>query len=210
MDPSFADLVDPRHTALLVIDNQNDSCHPDGVYAKTGRDISLRRQAAHNTAEFLPAVRQHGVPIIFLKFNQNASNQSPTWLRRSNGMREAACIEGTWGEDFYAAHPQEGDAVVVKHRYSAFIGTDLEMILHSKGITTLLLTGGGTNVCVQATAMDGFMLDYDIVVVADCCGTPTIEDHEPALKRMADLCATVVQSTDLLEIWSRRAVAASA
>jgi isochorismate hydrolase len=58
--------------------------------------------------------------------------------------------------------------------------------------------------------MDGFMLDYDIVVVADCCGTPTIEDHEPALKRMANLCATVVESTDLVKLWSEHAVASPA
>jgi ureidoacrylate peracid hydrolase len=210
MDSGLAALVDPRHSALVVIDIQNDSCHPDGVYAKTGRDISLRRQAAHNTAEFLPMVRRFGVPIIFFKFNQNRWNQSPTWLRSANGMREAACIEGTWGEDFYAVKPEPGDAVLVKHRYSAFIGTDFAMVLRSRGIRTLLLTGGGTNVCVEATAMDGFMLDYDIVVVADCCGTPTIEDHEPALKRMASLCATVVESTDLVKLWSERAAASPA
>jgi ureidoacrylate peracid hydrolase len=97
----------------------------------------------------------------------------------------------------------EGDAIVVKHRYSAFIGTDLELMLKSRRLSTLILTGGGTGACVESTARDGFMLDYDIVVVSDCCGTTSLDDHEPALKRMARLCGTVVESKELLDIWSR-------
>ena len=76
------------------------------------------------------------------------------------------------------------------------------MILRSHSIKTLIATGGGTQACVEATVRDGFMLDYNIVVVSDCCGTPSIEEHELALKRMANLCGVVVESRELLRAWS--------
>ena len=202
MDAEFVKLVHPSHSGLVAIDLQNDSCHPDGAYAKIGWDISLRRRSAHDAAGFAEKARKFRVPIIFTRFNQSRWNASPTWIRRSKVLGHRACMEGTWGEEFYATEPLLGDIVVVKHRYSAFIGTSLDVTLRSSGITTLILTGGGTNVCVEATAMDGFQLGYDIVVASDCCGTPDVEEHLPALKRMARLCGTVVESKEVLEAWS--------
>jgi ureidoacrylate peracid hydrolase len=202
MDAEFVKLIHPGHSAVLVIDIQNDSCHPEGVYAKIGWDISLRQRSGHRAAEFVKEVRKYNVPVIFTKFNQSSWNVSPAWIRHSKVLGHRACMEGTWGEEFYATEPLAGDLVVVKHRYSAFIGTDLDVTLRSREMTTLILTGGGTNVCVEATAMDGFQLGYDIVVASDCCGTPDVDEHAPALKRMARLCATVVESKEVLEAWS--------
>lgn len=199
MNAEIRELVNPIHSAVIVIDNQNDSCHPEGTYAKSGLDISLRQKAANNTAEFIKEARNYKVPIIFIRYNYSPWTASPAWIRQHKNKKLIACVEGTWGEQFYAVEPQEGEPVVVKHRYSAFIGTDLDMILRSKKISTLIVTGGGTQVCVESTVRDGFMLDYDIVVVSDCCGTPNIEEHEPALKRMAALCGTVVEAREVLE-----------
>lgn len=200
----FRELISPSHSAILVIDNQNDSCHPDGIYAKSGRDISLRQRAAHNTAQFIIEARKYKVPIIFIKVNHNQWTNSPAWLSKQRSGGPQACKEGTWGEQFYAVQPLPGEAIVTKHRYSAFIATDLDMILRSQRIKTLIATGGGTQACVEATVRDGFMLEYMIVVVSDCCGTPSIEEHEPALKRMANLFGTVVESGELLRAWSAR------
>lgn len=199
---SFKELISPTHSAVLVIDNQNDSCHPDGVYARSGRDISLRQKAAHNTAEFIKEVRKYKVPVIFIRVSNNKWTNSPAWTRQPRTEGAQACQEGTWGEQFYAVEPLPGDPIVTKHRYSAFMGTDLDMILRSHRIETLIVTGGGTQACVEATVRDGFMMDYNIVVVSDCCGTPSIEEHEPALKRMANLCGLVVESGELLKTWS--------
>lgn len=198
----FKDLVSPSRSAVLVIDNQNDSCHPDGVYARNGRDISLRQKAAHSAAAFIKEARKYSVPIIFIKVNHNKWTNSPSWVRQPRTEGAQACAEGTWGEQFYAVEPLPGEAIVTKHRYSAFIGTDLDMILRSHRIKTLIVTGGGTQACVESTVRDGFMLDYDIVVVSDCCGTPSIEEHELALKRMSNLCGTVADSKELLRTWS--------
>lgn len=203
MDADFQALVDPGHTVILAIDMQNDSCHPDGVYAKAGIDISWRQGAARNAAKFIEEARRYGVPVIFTQASHSSWDTSPAWLRRRKGMNYMACMEGTWGVEFYGPIPQPGDGVVVKHRYSAFIHTDLEVMLRSKQITTVVLTGGGTHVCVESTARDGYMLDFDIVAVADCCGG-SIKEQEAALDRMARLCGTVVQSAELLDAWAER------
>lgn len=202
MTPEITELIHPDRSTVIVIDVQNDACHPDGLYARSGRDISLRQRAAHNAAEFVKEAREYRVPIIFTKASHSPWDESPALRRRRRGSPQPY-LEGSWGAEFYAVQPMKGDAVVVKHRYSAFIGTDLDLVLRSKRITTLIVTGGGTPVCVESTVRDGFMLDYDILVVSDCCGSTTPEEHEGALKRMGRLCGTVAEANEILQAWSK-------
>jgi ureidoacrylate peracid hydrolase len=201
MEPDLKELLKPANSAILAIDIQNDPCHPEGLYAKLGRDVSLRREAAHNAAAFIDKARKFNLAVIFVKLNHSKWNESPAWIRRSKlrGPWTEAYKEGTWGEQFYAVQPKEEDPIVIKHRYSAFVGTDLEMILRSRNITTLIVTGGGTAACVESTVRHGLCLDYDILVISDCCGSSTVQEHSPALKRMDGLGATVVESGRVLE-----------
>ncbi len=200
--PEFADLVVPAHTALIVIDVQNDGCHPDGVFARLGRDISLRQGAAHRAREFVDRVRPYGVPIVFTQGVQVDGDQTPWWYRRSKSGSPPPYRIGTWGAELYAVEPRPEDTVLVKRRASVFVGTDLEETLKRKGVRTLLLTGGATNACVEATAWHADMLDFDVVVVADCCGTPSPVEQEAALQRIADRCGIVVQSSDVIDAWN--------
>ena len=201
MDLDLRELINPAHSAILVIDIQNDACHPEGLFAKIGLDTRLRRESAHNTAAFIDKVRMFNLPVIFIKLNHSQWNESPAWIRRSKirGPRTEAYKEGTWGAEFYAVQPKEEDPIVIKHRYSAFVGTDLEMILRSRHITTLIVTGGGTAACVESTVRHGLCLDYDMILVSDCCGSSTVQDHESALKRMQSQGAPVVESARILE-----------
>lgn len=201
MSPELTELIHPNHSAVIVIDVQNDACHPDGLYARSGRDISLRQKAAHHTVEFVKEARRYWAPIIFTKASHSSWDESPALKRRRRGSPQPY-LEGTWGAEFYAVQPLGGDVVVTKRRYSAFIGTDLDLILRSKRITTLIVTGGGTPVCVESTVRDGFMLNYDILLVSDCCGSTSLEEHEAALKRMGRLCGTVVEADEILQAWS--------
>ena len=201
MEPDLKELLKAAHSAILAIDIQNDPCHPEGLYAKLGRDVSLRREAAHNAAAFIDKARKFNLAVIFVKLNHSKWNESPAWIRRSKlrGPWTEAYKEGTWGEQFYAVQPKEEDPIVVKHRYSSFVGTDLEVILRSRNITTLIVTGGGTAACEESTVRHGLCLDYDILVISDCCGSSTVQEHSPALKRMDGLGATVVESGGVLE-----------
>ena len=204
-DREFADLVDPAHTALIVIDVQNDACHPDGVFARLGRDISLRQGAAHRVKAFVENVRPFGVPVVFTQGVQEDGDQTPWWYRRNKSDSPPPYRLGTWGAELYAVEPRPEDTVLVKRRASVFVGTDLEETLKRRGVGTLLLTGGATNACVEATAWHADMLDFDVVVVADCCGTPNPAEQEVALQRIADRCGIVVQSSDVIDAWQASA-----
>ena len=202
-EQELKELINPGHTAVVVIDLQNDFCHSEGDMAKSGRDVSLMQQAAHNTQKFLPEVRKRKVPVIFVRARQNPWNISPAWMRKRGEKGSSACKEGEWGEDFFVVKPDEGEAVVVKHRYSAFIGTDLDLILRSQGIQTVILTGVGTHVCVESTARDGFQMDYDIVLLSDCTGSCPPESHNRALEVLGQHFAHVVTSKEILEAWGK-------
>lgn len=201
MNSELKELIQPSHSAVLVIDVQNDACHPDGLYAKSGKDISLRRGAADKTADFINEARRYTVPIIFTKAIYSKWTETAATLRRREGHGPEPFLEGTWGAELYSVQPKESELVVVKPRYSAFIGTTLDLILRSKGIGTLIVTGGGAAVCVESTVRDGFMLDYNIILVTDCIGTTIVDEHIPALKRMASLCAAVLaDAKEVLEV----------
>jgi ureidoacrylate peracid hydrolase len=91
--------------------------------------------------------------------------------------------------------PQPDDRVVQKHRYNAFHGTDLDMILRAKGITHLIFTGVATNVCVETTARDAVVRDYEIILVNDCLAGSSVEEHQASLRTLSRFFnATVVDS----------------
>jgi ureidoacrylate peracid hydrolase len=112
------------------------------------------------------------------------------------------CEDGTWQADFYGdVRPGHGDITISKHRYSAFHNTDLDLVLRSHGIRTVVLTGVLTNVCVETTAREAFVRDYYVVLVEDGTASCQPEDHAMTLRNIERFFG-VVSSTQALEaIW---------
>ena len=100
---------------------------------------------------------------------------------RQHSDTAALCRAGSWGAEFYAVSPRPDQRIVVKHRYDAFSGTDLDLILRAHEIETLLLTGVATNVCVETTARTAFCLGYRVVMVGDCLAGTSEAEHDVAL-----------------------------
>ncbi|HZU07960.1 MAG TPA: isochorismatase family cysteine hydrolase [Chloroflexota bacterium] len=208
----LADKVDPRQAALVIVDVQNDFCHPDGAAGRRGRDLSQVAGMIEHLTQFLAEARRVGLPVIFIRTEHGPWTDSATWLGRAKTPAEQripTCVEGTWGCDFYGVAPQAGERVVVKHRYSAFIGTDLDLILRARGVRTLLIAGIATNVCVESTLRDGFMLDYDIVLLADCCAAYSREEHEATLRNVANYFGEVARAADVAALWATAAAPAA-
>jgi ureidoacrylate peracid hydrolase len=213
---SFTAKVDPRHTALLVIDMQNDFCADDGFIARAGRDVSAAQAMAARLPALIGMARDGGVRVVFVRSLYSTPNNnflSDVWLeqaaRKQGGgyTRAPVCAEGPGGGDYYGdLRPGPGDIVVTKHRYNAFHGTDLDLILHANGIRTVVVTGVTTNVCVESTARDSFMRDYYTVVVGDGTAAYTSEEHQTALKTFDRYFGEVASINDLLALWSRRNV----
>jgi ureidoacrylate peracid hydrolase len=210
----FEEKVDPRHTAVLVVDMQNDFCSRGGAYdlANEDLDFSLVDAMIPRLAKLLDEARSHGVTVIYIQAIYNADDDrymSPAWLehatRRRHGMYTTipVCKEGDWGAEIISQiEPQPGEMVMTKHRYSAFIDTPLIAYLRNLEIKTVIVTGVGTNGCVESTARDAFMFDHYVVVPEDCAATYWKDLHEASLKGLGLLFGEVRPSQDIIDAWA--------
>ena len=193
-------------TALIVVDVQNDFCHNEGVFSKYRKaNLDQVQQAVKNLSTLISKCREFEIPIIFIKTIHSPWTNSQSWGKRLEGSGEKMriCPPNEFGSQFYAVEPKENDCIVTKHRYSGFVGTDLDLILRSKGIENILVTGVATNVCVETTARDGYNRDYNVVFVEDCCGAYEKAEHEATLNNINKFFGTVVTSGNLIENFKR-------
>lgn len=172
-------MINSNQTALLVIDVQNDFCSPEGAMGKTGKDLSYVENTIPQLVRSINQCRDEGITIIFIKTVHSPLTDSEIWVARGAAAKRA-CIDD-WGRQLYKVQPYASDPVIVKNRYSAFVGTNLDLILRSKGITNLLIAGFTTNVCVESTARDGFMKDYRTITLSDCTACYEEREHESAI-----------------------------
>jgi ureidoacrylate peracid hydrolase len=210
MTRTLDEKADPRQAALIIVDVQNDFCHPDGAAGRRGKDLSQIPSMIENLGQLLSGARRVGLPIIFIRAQNGPWTDSAAWLGRATSPtdpRAMSCLEDTWGSEFYAVAPRTDERVVVKHRYSAMLGTDLDLILRARGIRTLLLTGVSTNVCVESTTRDAYQFDYEVVLVADCCAAYSQADHDGTLRNVAAHFGDVVRSEAIIAAWTATATA---
>ncbi len=207
---SLEERADPQHGMLIVVDMQNDFCHRDGAACKRGRDMGFVQDMIPRLIDLVDQARAHRFPICFVKTSANPWTNSPVWTEFKN-PELLACADGTWGAEFHSGlEPRPGEMVVAKHRYSAFIGTDLDMLLRARGVKSLLVTGVGTGLCVFHTLTVGFMLDYYITLVEDCCATTYgPEAHHEAVALVKKHYGRVAAAGEIIDIWKRHARAAA-
>lgn len=199
---SFEKLAHPEHSAILVIDVQNDFCHPEGGQAKQGLDVSAMNAVVPNIIKLIEEGRRAGVSVIFIRNGHSKWTRSEAWYNKKEEANLAfLCEEGSWGADFYKVKPLPGERIIVKNRYDAFIGTNLGIILSNSGIKTLIMSGVATNICVESTARHGFMLDYNIVFLEDCTATNHIEEHKATLYNIEHNFGFVRPSAEVFRIW---------
>ncbi|WP_018930535.1 cysteine hydrolase family protein [Gracilibacillus lacisalsi] len=192
----------PEETALIVVDVQNDFCHEEGSLAQKGANLEMVSSMITPLEKVIEQARKAEVTVIFIQTIHEDSTDSKTWMKRfKNKEKPDVCRKGTWGSEFYRIEPHAEDIVVIKHRYSAFINTRLESVLRTKGIKSLLVTGISTNVCVESTARDGFMLDYQVVLLEDCCASFSKEAHEMTIINIDEYFGDVTTSDQILNKW---------
>jgi ureidoacrylate peracid hydrolase len=113
------------------------------------------------------------------------------------------CREGSWGAEFYEGiSPLPSERVVIKHRYSAFINTDLNTVLKARGIQSVLVCGVASNVCVETTARDGYMYDYYVTMIDDCSAAYDARLHMGTLENIRRHFGLVASSHQIIETWS--------
>jgi ureidoacrylate peracid hydrolase len=198
---------DPKRTTLLIIDMQKDFCLEGYGAQKAGRDLTAARQAIPKIRMLLDAARRHNVHIVHVGFwtlPDHASDSGP-WLvqrRRSTASADNLCMADTPGAEFVdELAPAAGEAIVHKHRYSAFTGTNLDLLLRARGTRSLVITGVSTNACIESTLRAGFELDYYICVPPDAVGSWNQDLHAATLANVDHRFGVTLSTRDLLEIW---------
>lgn len=205
--------VIPLHTALIVVDMQNDFCAKGGMFDKEGANLEMIHAMVPRLVDFIDGAREAKATIIFIQSIYNSEENrylSDVWLEqfvrigRGGYIDYPVCERNSWNADFYdGIKPLPGEIIINKHRYSAFINTDLDLILRSKGIRTLIMTGVGTGICVESTARDGFMKDYYIVMLKDCTASPSEKAHINTHRTMARNFGESVDSGDVMRCWQK-------
>ena len=178
--------LDTSRTALIVVDMQNSFCKKGGIFDYMGKlDETKVKRVINSNRKIVEACRRKGIKVVYLRMGYrpdlaNAGGaESPnyykelavTMARQHPELKGKFLTAGThdW-EIIDELKPQPGDIVVDKHRYSGFVGTDLDTILGTFNIKYLLLIGLATNVCVESTLRDAYFHEYFPVLVSDGCG----------------------------------------
>lgn len=185
--------------ALLIVDMQNDFVLPDAPAVVAGAGASIPVIAA--LAEH---ARKHSWPVIHVIREHRPDGSDAEYTRQElfqNGG--GVCVAGTSGARIVAElTPLPGDYVLTKQRFSAFLGTELDLLLRRLRVGTLIMAGTQYPNCIRATAVDALGRDYRVIVVTDACSAQTeriaannIED----LRNMGIMCMAFQELDNLSE-----------
>lgn len=203
----FAERFAPAHSALLIIDMQNDFCVDGYAASAAGRPLAAAQSIISPLARLLDAARDAGVLVCHVGFwtlPAHGSDSGP-WLaqrRRSTYASDRIAIADTPGAAFIdALTPAEGELQIRKHRYSAFKGTNLDMLLRAHGVRSVVVTGVSTNVCVESTLREAFELGYYLCLPRDGCASWDNGLHEATLRNVEARFGLVSDIDGLCSVW---------
>jgi nicotinamidase-related amidase len=187
---------DPAATALVVIDMQRDFLEPGGFGEALGNDVSMLAAVVPPLQELLGAAREAGMLVVHTRegHRPDLADCPPSKLARggseirigSPGPRGRILVRGEEGHGIIdELAPIEGEVVLDKPGKGAFYATDLELLLRNRGVTSLIVTGVTTEVCVHTTVREANDRGFECLVPEDCVGSYFAEFQEVGLKMIA-------------------------
>ncbi|HLW61610.1 MAG TPA: isochorismatase family cysteine hydrolase [bacterium] len=184
---------DPRAAALLIIDMQRDFVYPGGFGAALGNDTSFLLRAVAPTERVLHAARRAGMFVVHTREGHRGDLSDLPSAKKARGRLKVGIgdpgpmgrilVRGEYGHDIVdELRPAPGEPVVDKPGKGAFYATDLDAILHARGIRQLIVCGVTTEVCVHTSVREANDRGYDCLVLEDCVGSYFPEFQEVGIK----------------------------
>jgi gluconolactonase len=195
--------LDPKRTALIIQDLQNDVIIEGGAFAESGSPEHAKEQnVVANTLKLADAARAKGVPVVHVHYvvepgAPGLQLNAPLF----NAVQDAnALVRGTWGAaPADGLEPQEGDYVVEKTRMSGWQGTRLDNLFRALEVDTVIVTGAWTNMSIEHTARTGADMGYTMIVPEDCCSTMNADWHNASINYALQNVSTVTKADEVIE-----------
>ena len=201
------DRLEPKRTALVVIDMQEMFCAPGGP-----GEVPQARSITDALNALTRELRTMSVPVIWVLHANSQAAGGSDWELFFNHVvadevRQRSLESLTPGQQkvWSGLETDPRDIQIVKNRYSALISgsSSLERVLRSLGIDTVLIAGTKTNVCCESTARDAMMLDFKTVMVSDCCAALSDDEHRAALENIIQQFGDVMTADETLSALRR-------
>jgi ureidoacrylate peracid hydrolase len=168
--------LDPKRSALLVIDMQNGFCHPNGTMGLSGVDLAPFQEVVPRIRSLVTHFQEHAIPTLWTRqtnFEEDATRSRKRIPHHTSRRARVVGIAGSWDSELVeelAPLASTPGHVIEKHRFSAFHDTRMRTVLAMLGVEALFVSGIAANTCVEATIRDAYHQDFDVVAVTDCIG----------------------------------------
>lgn len=184
--------------AFIIIDMENGF-----INSESAQCIKMAAQTVDRCAAAAETARKRGIPVIFVNriYRKSGVDVEHTrykqWYSGGRAMSEV-CDASIDYNNPPALCPKEDDIVIIKPRFSAFFLTELDLILRRLGVDTVILTGTTTPNCIRTTCYDAISLDYNVVVIDDCCSSQTEEIQRANIYDMKNIGAHIITADEFI------------
>jgi nicotinamidase-related amidase len=199
--------LNPATTAVVLIEYQNEFTSDGGALHGAVAEVMDKTNMLANTKEVVAAARAAGATImhapITFAAGYNELSKHPYGILKGV-VDGSAFVKGSWGAAIVdELAPQEGDIVIEgKRGLDTFASTNLDFILRSKGITTIVLGGFLTNCCVESTMRTGYENGYQVITLTDCTAATSVPEHENAISYDYPMFSKPMTAADVIQEFS--------
>ncbi len=184
----------PKTTAVVSMDFQNDICHPDAQFSQqVGFAPAIAASGViPNTARLLAAARKAGMPVVHIVVDPTVASQFQNPSRGQflqmlgDPNADPILVPGSWGATIHdEVAPLEGEPVIGKWVFSAFASSNLHETLQSLGVTDVMMAGVVTEFVIDSSCWNAVDLGYNVIIVDDGCCSADVETHKNCVAAMA-------------------------